>query len=210
MSLTKKLKSKLLMTKSIYFVDYKDYLLWGFAALGVVSLLGMFSMAWMFRGLDSKASGVYWNMAKTLSATGSVGDATTWKKPVADGVGVEDVTESLKAIAAELNIKDVGQLPLGAQVTAMTGKKWRTLNIYQYCQPLVAKSMIDYSESFSAFLPCRIALVSDKNGKLWLYSANMDLMIHGGAPLPPALLKEALHVKKIILDLMTRAANGDF
>ncbi len=204
------IKSKILLKKSIYFVDYKDYFLWGFAGLGLLSLLAVLSLCWMFRGLDSGASTVYWNMAKTLSRTGSVGDATTWKVAVSEDVSIEDVEESLKAIAAELNIKDVGQLPLGDQVAAMTGKKWRTLKIYQYCQPLVAKSMIDYSESFSAFLPCRISLVSDKKGKLWLYSANMDMMIHGGNTLPPALLKEANGVKKIMLALMNRAAKGDF
>lgn len=204
------IKRKILLKKAIYFVDYKDYLLWGFAAFGVLSLLTLLSFFWLFRGLDGKAATVYWNMAKTLSRTGDVGMATTWQVPVAEDVGAEDVEESLKAIAAELNIKDVGQLPLGDQIKAMTGKDWRVLKIYQYCQPLVAKSMIDHSKSFSAFLPCRISLVSDKKGKLWLYSANMDMMIHGGAPLPPALLKEANGVKKIILALMNRAAKGDF
>lgn len=35
-------------------------------------------------------------------------------------------------------------------------------------------------------------------------------MIHGGLPLPNELKKEALNVKKIILDIMTRGANGEF
>jgi uncharacterized protein (DUF302 family) len=70
--------------------------------------------------------------------------------------------------------------------------------------------MLDYNDAFSAYLPCRITLVEDKTGKLWLYSLNMDLMIHGGEPLPEELKQEALRVKEIILTIMKRAAAGDF
>jgi uncharacterized protein (DUF302 family) len=70
--------------------------------------------------------------------------------------------------------------------------------------------MIDYSDAFSAYLPCRIALVEDKTGQLWLYTLNMDMMIHGGTELPPELFEEANQVKDIILDIMNRGAEGDF
>jgi len=45
---------------------------------------------------------------------------------------------------------------------------------------------------------------------LWIYSLNMDMMIYGGKPLPPALKEEALQVKTIILDIMQRGATGEF
>jgi hypothetical protein len=53
-------------------------------------------------------------------------------------------------------------------------------------------------------------LLEDKTGQLWLYTLNMDMMIHGGAPLPTALRTEAIGVKQILLDIMNRAAEGDF
>ena len=55
-----------------------------------------------------------------------------------------------------------------------------------------------------------IALVEDKTGQLWLYTLNMDMMIHGGTELPEGLYEEANNVKKIILDIMHRGAEGDF
>ena len=70
--------------------------------------------------------------------------------------------------------------------------------------------MLDYSDAFSAYLPCRITLVEDTSGKLWLYTLNMDIMIHGGKTLPPELKEEALKVKEIILDIMNRGAAGEF
>jgi uncharacterized protein (DUF302 family) len=79
-----------------------------------------------------------------------------------------------------------------------------------FCNALTAAQMLEYSDAYSAFLPCRISMVEDKEGKLWLYSLNMDAMIYGGKPLPPALKEEAEGVKKIILDIMNRGAKGDF
>lgn len=70
--------------------------------------------------------------------------------------------------------------------------------------------MVEYSDAFSAYLPCRIALVEDKQGKYALYSLNMDLMISGGKPLPADLLVEANKVKKTMREIMRRGASGEF
>jgi hypothetical protein len=53
-------------------------------------------------------------------------------------------------------------------------------------------------------------VVEDKTGKLWIYSLNMDMMIHGGSTLPPELFEEANIVKDVILDIMNRGASGEF
>ncbi len=159
---------------------------------------------------DSKAPEVYVNMAKDLLASGNAAEATIWKVPVREGLGVEDVDLSIKTVANERNIKNVGELPLSEQVAAMTGEEQRYLKIYMFCNPLTAAKMVDYSDAFSAYLPCRISLLEDKTGQLWIYTLNMDMMIHGGTSLPPELLAEANEVKDIILDIMNRAAAGDF
>jgi uncharacterized protein (DUF302 family) len=79
-----------------------------------------------------------------------------------------------------------------------------------FCNAMTALEMLDHSDAYSAYLPCRVSMVEDKEGGLWLYSLNMDAMIHGGKPLPPALKEEAEGVKEIILDIMNRGAEGDF
>ncbi|MFV9615100.1 MAG: DUF302 domain-containing protein, partial [Gammaproteobacteria bacterium] len=113
-------------------------------------------------------------------------------------------------VANEHNIKNVGELPLSAEVEAMSGKKSRFFKIFMFCNAMTAATMLDYSDAYSAYLPCRVSLVEDKQGKLWLYSLNMDAMIYGGTPLPAALKEEAIGVKTIILDIMNRGAEGDF
>jgi uncharacterized protein (DUF302 family) len=159
---------------------------------------------------DPKAAEVYVDMTKSLLASGNGAEATVWKVPVEEGLSAEDVEDAMRSVANERNFKNVGELPLSEQVAAMTGKDQRFWKIYMFCDPLTASKMIDYSDAFSAYLPCRIALVEDKTGQLWLYTLNMDMMIHGGTELPDELYEEATKVKEIILEIMNRGAAGEF
>ncbi len=162
------------------------------------------------KDFDPKAGEVYVEMTKNLLASGNGAEATVWKVPVEEGLSAEDVEVAMKSVANEHNFKNVGELPLSEQVALMTGKDQRFWKIYMFCDPLTAAKMVDYSDAFSAYLPCRIALVEDNDGQLWLYTLNMDMMIHGGAALPDELYEEATNVKKIILDIMNRGATGEF
>ncbi len=163
-----------------------------------------------FAELDPAAKTLYASMWGKLRDSGNSADATVWKYPLADGVSPEDAEQTMNFVANEHNIKAVGELPLSDQVKLMTGKEQRFLKIYQFCNPLTAMRMVDYSDAFSAYLPCRVAMVEDPQGKYALYSLNMDLMIYGGKTLPPDLLDEALKVKEIILDIMKRGSSGEF
>jgi uncharacterized protein (DUF302 family) len=59
-------------------------------------------------------------------------------------------------------------------------------------------------------MPCRISVVEDKTGKLWLYSMNLDMMIHGGKQLPDELKTEAIRVRNVIWSMMQGASKGEF
>ena len=188
-----------------------------FALVGILAVIGLiwlvikFNPVYQeFQQFDDKAMDTYLEMGKTLLASGNAAEATIWKRQVKAGLSVEDVEDVMKSVASELNIKDVGRLPLSQQVELMTGKKQRFLKIYMYCNPLTAARMVDYSDAFSAYLPCRLSLVEDKQGRYWIYSLNMDMMIHGGKPLPPELKEDAERVRMVIKSIMERAASGEF
>jgi len=184
----------------------------GFVAVvvAIVLVLKFAPMRQTFESFDEKAMDVYGEMATKLLETGNAAEATVWKVPVEEGLSVADVETAMRAVANELNIKNVGELPLSAQVEAMSGEKSRFFKIYMFCNALTAAQMLEYSDAYAAYLPCRVSMVEDKEGKLWLYSLNMDAMIYGGKPLPPALKEEAMGVKKIILEIMHRGAAGEF
>lgn len=179
--------------------------------IAIVAIVALFLKAQsVLAGFDPGARETYANMAKVLLETGNPAEATVWRAQVKDGLTFDDVDQAIRSVATTMNIKDVGALPLGDQVTAMQGSPWRKLKIYLYCNPLTAAHMIDYSDAFAAYLPCRIALLQDKTGKLWIYTINMDLLIHGGKPLPPELKEEALKIKKIMQTVLSDGAKGEF
>jgi len=183
------------------------------ALLIVAMLWGIFLIEPVYHRLnnfDNKALETYQTLFKRVLETGNVAEATVWKVQVKDGLKASEVEEVMKFVANEHNIKNVGELPLYKQVEATIGIPFRFMKIYMFCNALTAAKMVRYSDAYSAYLPCRVSLLEDMQGKLWLYSLNMDLMIHGGTPLPKELKNEALNVKKIILDIMTRGASGEF
>lgn len=184
----------------------------GLVAIGLAIWQGpkLWAYKTAFDTFDDQAFDTYKGMFDRLVDTGNAAAATVWKAKVADGLTFEEVDESIKAVAIDRNIRDVGMLPLGDQVSAMNGEPWRKLNIYLYCNPLTAAKMIEHDLAYAAYLPCRISLVEDENGDLWLYTLDMDMMIHGGKELPPELLAEALEVKDIMQDILARASEGDF
>jgi len=188
------------------------FALLGFVAVVVliVVALKIAPMKQAFDSFDENAINVYSEMANKLIESGNMADATVWKVPVKEGLTPGDVEDTMRFVANEHNIKNVGELPLSGQIEAMTGKKTRYFKIFMFCNALTAANMLDFSDAYSAYLPCRISMVEDKDGKLWLYSLNMDAMIYGGKPLPPALKEEAEGVKEIIQDIMKRGAAGDF
>ena len=161
-------------------------------------------------GFEDNAVDVFTDMGVKLLETGNMAEASIWKIPVDEGMSAEDVEETMKFVANEHNFKNVGEMPLYKEVEAMSGKPYRYVKIFMFCNALTASRMLDYNDAFSSYLPCRITLIEDKEGRLWLYTLNMDGMIYGGRPLPAELKEEAENVKEIILDIMNRGATGEF
>jgi len=130
------------------------------------------------------------------------------KMQLAKDVSMDDAVESMKLRANLLNMKLVAELPLSKQVEAMTGKTERRIAIYQFCDALTAKQMVDYSMDFAAWLPCRIALVEDEKGKGWLVMLDLNVLINV-ANLNPKLKELAVGVRSNLESIMKAGANGE-
>ena len=160
--------------------------------------------------LDPKFVEMYVDFFKNLLESMDPGVAMTWSVPVDDGISIEEVKDSLKSIATERNLLFVGEAPFYKQVEAITGKPYRHVSFLSFCDAKVGMMMADYRDSYTGFMPCRISIVEDKNGKLWLHSTNIDFMIHGGKELPPELKEKAIRVRDTMRAMMEGAAKGDF
>ena len=157
-------------------------------------------------GAGSEASKM-WD--RWVDADGDIAVATTWERKVKPGVTVKDIEDVLTQIAAERNMKGVGELPLSKELEARTGKPQKFLKVYSFCTPTTARMMVDFSPHMSAFLPCRITVVEKEDG-LWMYTLNMDMMVKMGRKLPSPLKEEAWKVRQTIWDMMERGSKGEF
>ena len=185
--------------------------------LALIGLLAIIAVGALYMNLkstlsefDPGAQATYTDLFNKLMESKNTAEATIWRVPVAEGLTPEEVEESMKSVANELNFANVGELPLYKDIAAKTGEDHRFVKMYLFCDSLTAAKMLDYNDAFAAYFPCRITLVEDKTGKLWLYTLNMDMMIYGGATLPPELKAKAEGVKSVILEIMDRAAEGVF
>lgn len=126
---------------------------------------------------------------------------------VEKGVSAADAIESLKLRANKLNMKQVGDLPLSDQVKAMTNKDQRLVRVFLFCDPETAQKISDANIEFAAYLPCRISIAEDKDGKLWLVMLNLQPLIDQIAKDSP-LRKEAEKVNESLIDIMKSGASG--
>jgi uncharacterized protein (DUF302 family)/predicted small secreted protein len=144
-----------------------------------------------------------------IEADGDIAVATTWERKVKPGLTVEDVEMVFAAVAAERNMRAVGELPLSKELEARSGVKEKFLKVYSYCAPDTARLMVDFSPHMGAYLPCRLTVVERDDG-LWIYTLNMDMMVKMGRKLPSPLKEEAWKVRETIYQMMDRAAKGAF
>jgi hypothetical protein len=174
-------------------------------AVGILSVRLGSSLA----GFDPEFPGVYREFAERLLETGDPGVAMMWAIPVEEGLGPDDVIDSMKSIAVSRDLLFVGESPFYKQIEAITGEPYRYVNFLSFCDARVGRQMLEYRNEYSGFMPCRIALVEDKDGRLTLYSMNLDMMIHGGRELPEELKASALKVRDTILAIMKGGAAGE-
>lgn len=132
---------------------------------------------------------------------------TVLKIPLAEGVSMDDAVDSIELRANGLNFKLVAHLPLYKELQSM-GVDAKRVEIFQFCDARIAHKMISHNIDFSAYLPCRITLIEDQEGKAWLVTLDLDKVMHT-AHLPPELMEKAILVRDNIASIMEAGANGE-
>ncbi len=138
------------------------------------------------------------------------------KMPVAEGVSFEDAVDSMRLRANEINFKFVGHSPLWKDIVAISGDEdTPRVEIFQFCDAMVARKILDYAPEFVVFIPCRIALTEDADGKLWVMTLDwdvnwLDLAQNPNSVLDEELRAEARRIRDGMRYIMEGAASGDF
>lgn len=133
-----------------------------------------------------------------------------YKLAIDRSVSLADAADSMRLRANALNLKLVAELPLSKQVEVMTDTAQRTITIFQFCDAVTARDLIDLNLDFSVYMPCRIALIEDEKGQGWLVM--MDVNVDAVAKekrLPEALKSRIQDVRTSLVSIMQAGAKGE-
>ena len=122
------------------------------------------------------------------------------------GVTTEMAEDAMIAKAKEIGLKKVAQQKV-SKFLAKQGVEMPHLSIYQFCNPLDARLMVIADPVFSSYMPCRISMVEDGDGKLWLMMLNLDMLINSKL-LPSEVVETAIKVNQQMLDVMNAGSVG--
>ena len=127
----------------------------------------------------------------------------------------DDVVEAMELKANEVNFKKVGHNEFWRDVGAYTGLPTLRLEILQFCDADVGRRMLDFSPEFSIFIPCRITVMEDATGEIWLMTLDWDVSWlsrawQPGSRLDPELIKDAIRIRDAMTLIMQAGASGDW
>lgn len=123
-----------------------------------------------------------------------------------EGVTPEIAANAMVDKAAEINLKFVGRQRIYRQLLKK-GKASGHLEIFQFCDLDDAHNLVQLNPIFAAFMPCRIAMVEDKGGRVWLMTFNLDMVINNKM-LTPAEGEIAIRVNQNMLKVLVAGATG--
>jgi uncharacterized protein (DUF302 family) len=135
-------------------------------------------------------------------------EQTVTKTPIAEDVSMDDAIESLIERANELQIKLVGHQRVSETFKRLGLPNVRRMEIFQFCKPQVAKLLLENNISMAAYMPCRIALVEDQDGRAWFVTVKLDLFLKS-AKLPEEVLKLGIQMQNNLQEMIEAGANGD-
>ncbi len=139
----------------------------------------------------------------------------TSKLKVDEGIAFDDVIEAMDLKANDVNFKKVGHNKFWKDVSAISGIPALRVEILQYCDATVGRRMLDYSPEFVIFIPCRIAVMEDAGGDIWLMTMDWDvswlaMAWHPDSKLNDQLKKDAVRIRDAMEQIMQAGAKGEW
>jgi len=84
------------------------------------------------------------------------------------------------------------------------------VTIFQFCDALTARDLIELNIDFAVYMPCRIALIEDAKGQAWLVMMDIDVDAVAREKRVPAELKKRIEaVRNTLIDIMQAGAKGE-
>lgn len=184
------------------------------AIVVIGAIVGAVTVGPKIAKLDSQALPEYMKMFDLVLTTGdpAKGMVKKVKMNIPEGVTKEEAFENAIEVMDEVGA-EFGLAMVDQKTMPRNGKLFKDggllTHIRSYCSPAIADKFLTHSGEFIGFMPCRIGIVEDANGDIYLYTMGMELMINGGHTLPPEMLELANEVKKGMYTMMEKGAAGE-
>ncbi len=139
----------------------------------------------------------------------------TAKVQAAPDLSFDDVVEAMELKANEVNFKKVGHSDFWKDVSVISGLPTLRLEILHFCDALVGRRMLDFSPEFAIFIPCRIAVLEEADGDIWLMTLDWNVSWlarawQPGSQLDRELVQDAVRIRDAMTQIMQAGASGDW
>jgi hypothetical protein len=180
----------------------------------IAGIIGAVTVGPKIAKLDPNALPEYMKMFDTVLTTGDPAKGMVRKikmvipEDMTKMEAFENAIEIMDEVGSEygLAMVDSKTMPRGGKLFKDGGK---LTHIRSYCSPAIADVFLNHSAEFIGFMPCRIGLIEDEKGDIYIYTMSMELMINGGQPLPEKLAKLANEVRTGMYTMMEKGAAGE-
>jgi uncharacterized protein (DUF302 family) len=134
------------------------------------------------------------------------------------GLSYDDVVESMKLRANQLNFKLVGHSQMWKDFQAVLGDTAAPrIEVFHYCDIAAGREVLRYAPEALVFLPCRIGVMEDADKNIWIMTLDWDIAwldsVSGkmglNDPKTKPLVDAARDIRDKMDNIMRAAAAGD-
>lgn len=139
----------------------------------------------------------------------------TTKYKAKEGLSFDDVVESMKLRANQVNFKLVGHSPMWKDIQAVLGDTTSPrMEVFHFCDIEAGREIMKLVPESIVYLPCRIAVMEDAQKNIWVLTLDWDTAwldgINSSAMgVTPEMTALAKKIRDNMDNIMRAAAAGD-
>jgi len=139
----------------------------------------------------------------------------TTKYKAKEGLSFDEVVESMKLRANQVNLKLVGHSPMVKDIQAVLGDfSTPRMEVFHFCDIEAGREIMKLVPESVVYLPCRIAVMEDAQKNVWVLTLDWDTAwldgINSGAMgVSPEMMALAKKIRDNMDNVMRAAAAGD-
>ena len=130
------------------------------------------------------------------------------------GLSFDEVVQSMMLRANQVNLKHVGSNAMWKDFEAVLGDSGAPrVEVFSFCDIAIGRELLRVIPEMVVFLPCRIAVMEDADGAIWVLMLDWDVtwldLAGKQAGITPELRSGAQAIRDKMEDVMRAAAAGD-